>query len=153
MNERANRDCGELVEILHEECVAYRALLTLSRAQKGAFDEGGTAALTKIIARKQEVINRLENLDGRLRPYTSQWHATIEALPGQAKRLVEGSLSDISTLLHEIIGSEKEIEETVTAARDRIAGEARSISGGLKAAMAYRRGELAATGSLLDREE
>jgi len=152
MKQSKRRDAGELIDLLDRALSAYELLLSLSQGQAAAFAKGGAAGLLKVIARKQEVIGAISALDDALRPYTSQWEQTSRALPEPARRAVSAAAADLSDLIHRIIESEKSVERLVAAARDRLAGKARSVAGGLKAEKAYRRGELARTGGILDGE-
>lgn len=149
---RKTRDFKELLTLLEEQRSAQALLLALSKCQHGVFEKGGARGLMKIIARKQQVINRLASLDARLAHYTSQWEATLQALPSPARREVAVLIDDIQAMIRKTVESEKNIEELVTAARNVLSGKIRTINGGLTASKAYTKPALASAGRFLDGE-
>jgi len=147
------RDFCELTTLLAAVQDAYRTLLELSRGQKKAFEAGGARFLMRIIAKKQAMIDRLGGLDELLSPYTRQWQATISALPEPARRQVAGLVAEMSTLVHDLVESEHDIERILAVARAETAARLRGVSGGRTAAAAYGGPAPAASGRFLDREE
>lgn len=152
MNHTKTRDVAELVSLLESELEAYQLLLSLSVGQAAAFTDAGARGLMKVIAKKQEVITRIRMIDEELLPYTSNWDATRRVLPGPIRRVVSNIATAVADLIGQIIESEHAIEGLVAAARDRAGRTARTVAGGLKAARAYRLGELAEAGGILDGE-
>ena len=152
MKHHGKRDVAELLRLLERERQAYELLLSLSRGQRSAFTDAGARGLMKVIAKKQEVMTLIRSLDEELEPYTSHWDATREALPEGARRAVSAVAEAVSGLIREILESERGIECMVTQARDRVGQTAKTVAGGLKAARAYRRPQLAQAGGILDGE-
>lgn len=146
------RDAAELVSLLESEREAYQLLLSLSLGQASAFTDAGARGLMKVIAKKQEVITRIRALDEELMPYTSNWDATRRVLPGPIRRVVSIIAGAVAELIGQILESERAVEDLVTAARDQTGKTARTVAGGLKAARAYGRPELAEAGGILDGE-
>lgn len=152
------RGFAELVGLLEQEQGAYTLLLSLSKGQKQAFQEGGGRGLMKIIARKQGVIERIRLIDERLGPYTSSWEETTSALPAPARREVGVLVAEISALVHEIVMSERAMEKALAAGRDEVSRQMKSVTGGLAATKAYAKAgpsaqKLAAgAGRIIDRE-
>ncbi|MCD6405411.1 MAG: hypothetical protein J7M19_06260 [Planctomycetes bacterium] len=149
---RKTRDFKELLGLLEGQRSAQVLLLSLSKCQRGVFEKSGAKGLMKVIARKQQVINRLEALDGRLVPYTSRWGATLRALPAPARREVAALVDDIQAAIRETMESERNIEEVVVVTRNALSGKIRTIKGGLAASKAYTKPALATAGRFLDGE-
>ncbi len=147
------RDTDELLELLEREGAAYQLLLTLSQRQTSVFEQYGAKGLMDLIAQKQDVIGRISELDRSLQQYIAHWDEVGRALPAPMRVAVSAAADEIAGLIRRIIQSEKKAEQLVVAARDRLSGQARSVSGGLKAERAYQRPQLAPTGGILDREE
>lgn len=152
MNHTKTRDAAELVALLESEREAYQLLLSLSVGQPTAFTDAGARGLMKVIAKKQEVITRIQVLDEELLPYTSTWNATRSLLPGPIRHVVSSIATEVADLIGRIMESERAIDDLVTAARDRAGKTAKTVAGGLKATRAYGLGELAQAGGILDGE-
>ncbi|MHC4711927.1 MAG: flagellar export chaperone FlgN [Planctomycetota bacterium] len=143
-------DWGELARLFEEQVENYKLLLSLSKGQRPAFEKGGARAVMKIVARKQEVINRLEALDKSLLPYTKRWHELLPLLPAPGRSLLEGYIDEMATLIRRVMASEREMEDVIAKAARVLAGRCRKVSSGLKAARAYGGGAVAPVGRLVD---
>lgn len=150
MKKAGKMDYSELALLLEQQAEAYRLLLSLSQGQKAAFEEGGSRAVMKIVARKQEVINRLEAIDRDLRPYTSRWRSVLSLLPAPARSGVDELVNEIAGLIGRVIESERQMEAILAAAVKEAAGRCRSVSSGLKVARAYGGAALAPAGRIVD---
>jgi len=146
------RDFAELIEILSLHKRAYELLASLSRGQRGVFESGGAAALMKVIARKQEVIDSLRVMDARLSRYTTAWDETVAALPDQARREIGDLINEISALVSELKEGERATSELVSETKKTVGKRARRVSESAVAAKAYAGGALAGAGRILDRE-
>jgi len=148
----AERPETELIDLLEEQRDAYELLLSLSKGQLGAFEEGGAGALMKVLARKQEVINRLSKTQRRLRPCTSRWEETVSALGEEERREVSGLVDETASIIAGVLRSEEEAESAVEASRDALSSRMRGVSDGLAAARAYARPAASSSGRIIDRE-
>ena len=148
-----SRDFAELTELLASQKGTYRLLLSLSQSQPKVFEKGGSRALIRLLARKQALIDQLEATDGRLSIYTGDWEHTMASLPEPARREVAALVTETSTLVHQLVDSERVAEAFVASARDAKAAEIRSVADGRAAVSAYTQGAAVASGRFYDREE
>ena len=146
------RDFAELTSLLASQKDAYVQLLSLSRGQEKVFTKGGARWLMRVIARKQAVIDQIDRVDRELLPYTSTWQDTIGALPEPARREIATIVTDMAAVVHDLMESERAIEELVSGQRDRKVAEIRAVSGGRTAVAAYSQGGSSSSGRYLDRE-
>ena len=149
----AGRDLLELRRLLDAQKETYGLLLALSQAQEKVFTEAGARALIKVIGRKQLLIAKLDEIDLLLEPYTSQWSDTLDALPAGDRRAISDAVDEIAAILHALIESEKQIEATVAAARDRTAADIRAGNENRAAVKAYAEPLASAAGRFYDREQ
>lgn len=145
------RDFVDLATLLALERDGYRLLLSICTGQHGAFSRGGARTLVKVMARKQAVIDSIGQLEKQLASYTSDWRATLAALPATARREIQELVDEIGALLGQVLDNERLIAKSVSEERDRKAARIRDIGGAKTAVRAYE-GTLAGSGRYLDRE-
>jgi hypothetical protein len=114
--EAVTRDAlQQMLELLGQEQSCYTALLDLSRTQRRLIGAGLVKELPVLLAQKQRVLDRLNEVSARLRPTKLRWDLVRDSLDDNERQVLDLALATAEEILGELIASEKESEELLSA--------------------------------------
>jgi hypothetical protein len=104
-----------MLELLGQEQSCYTALLDLSRTQRRLIGAGLVKELPALLTQKQRVLDRLNEVSARLRPTKLRWDLVRDSLDDNERQVLDLALATAEEILGELIASEKESEELLSA--------------------------------------
>jgi len=126
-----------LIGLLSEQCRLYRQLASLAEIQRGLIARNDTGRLLEVLSERQRLIDELQELASRTRPYQADW-------PGVRRRLEPEDVCRVDELVAEVNGSLKRIidqdaaDADLLAARKSATGQAMAtVQAGRQAGAAY----------------
>jgi hypothetical protein len=123
-------DAGELIGLLDEQSRLYRELADLAEHQRSLITGDDQARLLTVLGDRQQLLDRLERLADRLRPYQQHWREVRRTLSGADGGRVDALVSEINTQLSGILAKDKADAELLAARK----GSAAKAMGRLKTA-------------------
>ena len=105
-----------LLELFGEEQACYTALLDVARRQNGALRGRAACNVSALLRDKQRLLDRLAEVETRLRPTKDRWSAFAGRLDEDDRQLVDWALSTNEELLGELIAEERAGEALLAAA-------------------------------------
>lgn len=130
-------DLRDMLELFGQEQACYTALLNLSRKQKGIIATGDVDDLLTVLAQKQQILQRVADVEESLRPYKGQWRKLRERLDANDRQILDDALSTVEELLGELIALEKESEALLQSSRDAVHHELQQTVRGESVNRAY----------------
>ena len=92
----------EFSAALGEQVTCYRRLLRLSGAQHECVAQGQTDQLLDILQGRQRELEKITEIEARIRPLKRDWHAVAESLDADERASAEALLAESRSLLAEI---------------------------------------------------
>ena len=105
-----------LLELFGEEQACYTALLDVARRQNSALRRSALRDLPRALRDKQRLIDRLADVDTRLRPTKERWSRFAGRLDDDDRQLLDWALATNQELLGELIAEERQGEALLAAA-------------------------------------
>ena len=134
---QAKLDSITLIALLTEQRSLYSQLGELAGTQRGLITGGEPEQLLSVLGERQKLVDRLDTLGGRMKPYLESWKAFRATLaPADALR-VDRLLGEVNTMLAGILEKDK-ADAQLLAARKSATGKAmEAVSVGRQAEAAY----------------
>jgi hypothetical protein len=107
---------ADVLEWLGREQACYTALLDLSRSQRRLLAAGDFALLPDLLARKEELLDELSDIERLLAPLKEAWDDVRFGLTAEDRQRLDTSLGLAEELLADLIASERESERLLTPA-------------------------------------
>lgn len=146
---RESADPGQLMGLLSEQRELYRQLGQLACGQRDLITGESPERLLGVLVQRQRVIDQLEGVTGRLRPYQQNWRSVRSNLSPEDGRRADQIVAEVNVLLKSILEKDAADAELL-AARKSNAGQAmQSMKTARHAGTAYGGGQLA-SGSRID---
>lgn len=147
LEEGTNGD--ELLALLTEQCALYAQLGQLAQGQRSLITGDRPEQLLGVLGERQRLIDRLEALGARMRPYQRDWRAVRGSLDESRGRRVDELVARANGLLSGILQAD-EADAELLAARKSEAGQGVGQVKAVRQARAAYAGGGQATGSQLD---
>lgn len=128
----------DILEILNRRRKHCRDLLNLSRQQNGVIHNSDYSQLMTILAQKQRVLGRLDEIKRRHPDLGRQWTALRESAPLTLRRDCESVIAETETILAELLQTEKNGADQLVERRDATRRQLESISQGVHVNEVYR---------------
>lgn len=87
-----------VVELLDRQRSLFRELDALSVEQSGHVGSGDTERLLGVLARKQSLIERVQEVSVGLQPFMAEWAQKVAALPERSRVLLRTRTDELETL-------------------------------------------------------
>lgn len=142
-------ESGELIDLLSEQRELYRQLGQLAGGQRALITGESPEQLLGVLVQRQRVIDRLENVTGRLRPYQQNWRAVRSRLSSEDGRRADQIVAEVNALLKAILEKDAADAELLAARKSSIGQAMESTKAARHAGAAYGGGQTA-SGSRID---
>lgn len=144
---------AEFLQVFHERRGCFAELLRLSREQSELVESEDYDRLLSLLAGKQRVIGRLEEI-GRARPELWRlWRASRDSLTGVSRRTCEEILVETETMLSELMERERVSTEALTKRRNDTQRQLHCVAAGARVNDEYRDSLAPATNRFLDLDQ
>lgn len=127
-----------------------RALLELSREQRGLIDRRSFTELLSVIARKQRVLGRLDALKQGRPAIVTEWKSRRDELSADLRGECEALLQETESLLADLLQEEQSCTDELARCRDDTCRQLAELASGHQAHRAYGHGAPAGTHRYLD---
>ncbi len=98
----------EFAAALGEQVTCYRRLLRLSGAQHECVAQGQTDKLLDILQGRQRELEKITEIEARIRPLKRDWPAVAESLDADERASAEALLAESRSLLAEITRADQD---------------------------------------------
>lgn len=142
-------DATELVALLSEQRDLYVRLGQLALGQRELITGDSPERLLGVLGERQRLIDRLEALNSRIRPYQANWRSVRAAMAPADGRRVDGLLAEVNTLLRGIIEKDAADAELLAARKSETARDMQAMKAARTAGAAYG-GAAPVSGSQID---
>lgn len=112
-----------LIELLVQQRGVYEELGGLSEQQGALVEAGDAEPLLNLLAQRQTLIDRLTQLNGRIEPYKQNWPALWSQLDATTQTHVQSLITQVQSLLDDIVARDERDRAALHAQRERVAGE------------------------------
>lgn len=141
-----------LFESLSQKRDCCRALIELSQKQRDLITSGDLNSLLKVLATKQRVMGRMDEVQRRLDALSRDTPRWREDLDRDAQLECQDVLDDMEQLLSELIDIEKECEQKLVQLREAALEQLRQSDAGRELNRAYLTEAAPSTNRLVDLE-
>lgn len=126
-----------VVSLLEEQLSLYEQLKRLARRQRGVIAEEDPERLLKILAQRQQLVNKLAVIGDKLAPFRGRWEEFSRGLDAAQSARASKALAGARTVLGEILESDEQDAGLLRARQAVAGGTLRGIVDGRKAVTAY----------------
>ena len=138
MNSSVVEDTAQqLVDCLEAERQWYESFAALSQRQMRIIEDGETAELLRVLARKQQVLEKIDQVEQTLAPLKGQWPTLRDELPAERRAGVERVIDQVRDVLAEVIELERQSERRLCQRKESTLQEIERSSRGQQAPNAY----------------
>ena len=143
-----------LLDKLSREQEIYVNLRELSKRQMEIIDaDGDVEKLLEVLARKQVLINEIEDIERELVRFKKEWPDSRAALDGNIRALVEERVRQLRAVLAELMEIENQAQERLLNRSQAVAEDIRRVAKGRQAHRAYAEGHRPPAGpAVIDNE-
>lgn len=142
-------DTGQLMRLLGEQRELYRQLEQLAGGQRALITSESPEQLLNVLVQRQRVIDRLEGVTGRLKPYQQNWRAVRLGLSPEDGQRADQIVAEVNALLKGILEKDAADAELLAARKSSVGQTIRSLKRVRHAGVAYGGGAVA-SGSRID---
>jgi hypothetical protein len=141
---------ADFLQIFNERRRCFAELLEQSRTQQQLVETEAYDELLTLLARKQQLIGRLEEI-GRTRPDLGRdWRAARDGLSSLARDTCDRILEETENLLRELMERERESTAALAQRRDETRRQLQTVAAGSRVNDEYRDSLAPATNRFLD---
>jgi hypothetical protein len=98
----------QVILALGEQVECYRRLLKLSQVQRDYVQQSQTEQLLDVLMRRQEVMERINELEGVIRAARKQWGAYLLHLEDGERERAQGLMDETRALLEQIMAADRD---------------------------------------------
>jgi hypothetical protein len=128
----------QVLESLKEEAELCTLLAGLREEQRRLIDAGEAEQLLDVLARKQRAINRIGQIEERLRPVKSDWERRRRDYPAAGRVAIGEAFREVRSLLEDLIAKETDDAAALAARKDAAEREIQSFDSKRRIETAYR---------------
>jgi uncharacterized protein (DUF885 family) len=126
-----------LVRVLERQVGLYQQLDELGDEQSRMVRDGDADRLIGLLARRQELVDQVTELNRDLEPFTAQWDVLSERLPSQHRQTVQGYIAQLDTLVETITKRDQADHTALEERRGALASTMGSVGRSKQAIAAY----------------
>src|SRR3972149_5368942 len=123
----------EVIGLLTEQCGLYEQLAALSESQRHLITANEPEKLLTLLGDRQKLLDRVENLAARMRPYQKTWAQMRRNASSREALEVDRLLEKVNALLAAILEQDK-ADTQLLAARKSVTGQEMSTFKSTRAA-------------------
>lgn len=127
----------QLIELLTQQQVLYKAILKLSAQQTALVDAADAEALLNHLTQRQHLVDRLGQINQQIDPYRQDWRGVYDALPPAAQTTVSALVQQAEDSLAAIIAQDEADRKTLEKSKAAMGGELTQVNKAGLAAAAY----------------
>jgi len=126
-----------LERVLGRQVGLYEELDRLGGQQSELVQAGDADRLIGLLARRQELIDQVTELNRELEPFTSQWETLVERLPSRHREQIQAQIARLGELVETITRRDKADHEALETRRAALASDMNSLGRSRAAVAAY----------------
>lgn len=130
---------ADLLDLLDRQLGLYRRLKEMSDSQRSLVSDEDPTALLGLLGRRQQVVEELASLNGRIAPVRRDWERIAPHLPTETRTRATRVFQQARSLLEEIIAADRKDSELLGARKSNVANTLKAIDVGRAACGAYAR--------------
>ena len=100
-------EADSIISALEEQVECYRRLAKLAGLQHEHVQQGQTESLLSVLQKRQQVLDRVGELERRLAPVKSGWRESIGQFDGPKRARADDLLSQTKALLEQITAADR----------------------------------------------
>lgn len=147
MSFTSQKPAGKAVALLTLQRDLYLRLRELATQQHDLISDERPELLLSLLTERQTIVSKLARLNDELAPLRRNWDAAYAALPLEERDVLTGLLSEINSLLRNILSRDESDGALLAARKHQAANEIKSLSGKQNAARLYAAPSTIAPGS------
>jgi DNA repair ATPase RecN len=128
---------AELIALLDQQRRIYHQLGDLSRQQSQLVSAGDAEPLLSLLGQRQQLIDQLTQLNGRIDPYKRDWPALWAQLDRGDR--IQQLIDQVQKLLDDIVQQDEKDRVALSAQRQHVADELQQVRHGTAVNRAYGR--------------
>jgi hypothetical protein len=137
MDNVANRDKGDVIALLTEQRDLYRQLQGLADRQRGFITGNQPERLLTILAERQQLIDRLQVVSHRLRPFRSHWRELREEMDPARGQEADGLVAEVDGLLANILKQDEADAALLSVRKSETQQRIGAVQAGRQVSRAY----------------
>ncbi len=126
-----------LVALIDRQIDLYDTLDELSKRQHSIVESDDTDALLRVLAERQDVIDRIGRLSRSLEPYRGDWDANVNGLPDDERARIRRRLDGLAVVMEQIARRDEHDRDVIEQRRASIGAELGGVNRGGAALSAY----------------
>lgn len=130
---------AELISLLDQQRRIYHQLGDLSRQQSQLVSAGDAEPLLSLLGQRQQLIDQLTQLNGRIDPYKRDWPALWAQLDRGDQFRIQQLIDQVQKLLDDIVQQDEKDRVALSAQRQHVSDELQQVHRGTAVNRAYGR--------------
>lgn len=128
-----------LDELLGRQVELYRRLEELGKSQGRLIENSESDQLLSLLAKRQNVVDEIIEINEGLEPFRSRWEAVTQALDASLMAHIREMVQEIESLASAVAERDQADEATLRRRRDAVSEQLGGVSRGREALVAYGR--------------
>lgn len=127
----------KLLRLLSQQKQCYQELQRLAQQQRDLIAGQQPEALLSLLSKRQQMVERITQLQMEFSPYLKQWDTMRETLPADARNQIQALLDDLRSMLDGILEQDREDADELSHQKNAIGKQMAAANRGRVAAGAY----------------
>jgi len=127
----------ELIDLLDDQRRIYVQLHELSQEQTHLVEAGEAEPLLTLLSKRQQLIDRLTQLNGRMEPFRRNWPTLWSELSDAKRTTVQSLIDQVQGLLDKIVNQDERDRAALSAQRERVGQALSQVKVGTNLNRAY----------------
>ena len=128
-----------LQRALDDQQERYEQLRDLSVRQGELIRSMDTDGLLRILARRQVLVDQINEANQEIEPFRKEWDRLVEGLPDQHRDRLRRRIESLEEVVNEIVRRDEEDKTLLENQRTRVASEMETVNRSRSAMNAYQR--------------
>lgn len=129
---------SSLIDLLEQQLAILRQLSDQVEIQTAAVADGETESLLGVLAQRQQVIDRLEKINGDLSPFRNNWDQIWAGLDEAEQTQVSPLVQEVHQLLDQVLAADEKDRKKLEAAKNQVAADLVRLAQSGEATAAYK---------------
>ncbi len=129
---------SSLIDLLEQQLAILRKLSAQVEIQTTAVADGETESLLGVLAQRQQVIDRLEKINGDLSPFRDNWDQIWAGLDEAQQAQVSPLVQEVHQLLDQVLATDEKDRKKLEAAKNQVAADLARLAQSGEATAAYK---------------
>lgn len=136
-NDAKTGDGDALLRLLAEQMALYVKLQKLAESQRSLITGDQPEKLLDVLSQRQSLIQRLETVTQKLKPYQANWRQTRDRLSDDEARKADYMVGKVNELLREILANDEADAKVLSARKTDTSQAIGRVRGIRQASAAY----------------